>query len=53
MDSKLARADYVAKFRSFLDSVQDRCAETGIELSRCNTDFDPVEFILEYLLERR
>lgn len=53
MDSKLARPEYLGKFGSFLDNLQARCAEIGVELSRCNTDADPVEFLLEYLLRRQ
>jgi uncharacterized protein (DUF58 family) len=53
MDARLARADYVHRFHSFLDHLQDRCAEAGLELSRCNTDVPPASFVLEYLLGRR
>lgn len=53
MDSKLARADYVSRFRDFLEELDGRSAERGIELSRCNTDVDPVEFIVRFLQESR
>lgn len=53
MDSKLARADYISRFKDFLKEMEDRSAERGIELSRCNTDADPVEFIVRYLQESR
>lgn len=53
MDPKLARQDYISRFAEFMRGLDDLCAEGGIELSRGNSDLDPVEFVLKYLLERR
>jgi len=53
MDPKLARQDYISRFADFMKGLDDQCAEGGIELSRGNTDLDPVEFVLKYLLEKR
>jgi uncharacterized protein (DUF58 family) len=53
MDARLARADYLARFKAFQDDLHERCAEAGIELSQCNTDTAPAEFILEHLKRRR
>jgi uncharacterized protein (DUF58 family) len=53
MESELARPDYVAKFKGFLESLHQRCAENGLEWSGCNSDRDPVEFLVEYLQERK
>jgi len=53
MDSRLARPEYVRKFSRFLDGTRHRCAEYGIGLSQCNTDDDPVKFILEVLSRQR
>lgn len=53
MESELARPDYVARFRGYLDSLHQRCAENALEWSGCNTDRDPVEFLVEYLQERQ
>lgn len=53
MDTLLARPHFMARLRSFLDTLENKCAEIGIELRRCNTDMDLVEFLLKHLLERR
>lgn len=53
MDSRLARPEYIRKFTAYLEETQHRCAEYGIGLSRCNTDDDPVKFILEVLSRQR
>jgi uncharacterized protein (DUF58 family) len=52
MESELARPDYVKRFRDYLDSLHERCAENALEWSGCNSDRDPVEFLVEYLQER-
>lgn len=53
MDSALARPAYLARFQRMLQLQQERAAEGGIELSRGNTDEDPVDFLMRYLLERK
>ena len=53
MESELARPDYVSRFRSYLDSLHQRCAENALDWSGCNSDRDPVEFLVEYLQERK
>lgn len=53
MESELARPDYVARFRDYLDSMHKQCAENALEWSGCNADRDPVEFLVEYLQERK
>ncbi len=53
MESDLARPDYVAKFKDFLQELLARCAEAGIEWSGCNTDRAVVDFLVDFLLGRK
>lgn len=53
LDARAARTTYMQRFGAWMAGVQDRCAESAIEYSACNTDCDIVEFILRYLQERR
>jgi len=53
VDSRLAREEYLGRFREFLRDTHEKAAELRLELSRCNTDIDPVDFIIRYLIDSR
>jgi len=53
VDSRLARQDYIARFASFLKDLRGRAAELSVELSHCNTDEDPVDFMIRFLIDNR
>jgi uncharacterized protein (DUF58 family) len=52
MDASLSRPEYMTRMREHLVKLQEGCTEIGIELHGCNTDEDPVRFLLECLAER-